>query len=302
MKKNEAYSTLELPLDSSLDDVKKQYKLLAKKWHPDINKEPGAEEKFKKINEAHDAIKSNSFDDLHQGPFYRSQKVYENILVNTTISFKESVIGCKKDILFNRTIKCNNCNGAGNIPINNGCTNCGGKGRRTIQHGMTIMIQTCEKCMGISPHKNCEKCNSEGTLNVEASVNVTIPGGILNGNILRLSGMGHYCSSSGPFSMFGESYTDVHLVIKVENNSELSIKDNNVISHLKISLLEALKGCEKTVNTIDGQTNIKINSLSKNNDIVIIPKKGVNYNGNHNVILSVEYPQDVDNLINYLEN
>lgn len=58
MNKSEAYSLLELKPSSTLDEVKKQYKVLAKKWHPDINKDPSSSEKLKKINEAYDYIKS----------------------------------------------------------------------------------------------------------------------------------------------------------------------------------------------------------------------------------------------------
>ena len=49
MRLSEAYSILEIPEGTSATDAKKKYRDLSKKYHPDVNKEPGAEDKFKKI-------------------------------------------------------------------------------------------------------------------------------------------------------------------------------------------------------------------------------------------------------------
>ncbi len=56
MAKRDYYEVLVLQKGASADEIKKAYRQLAKKYHPDINKEPGAEEKFKEINEAYDTL------------------------------------------------------------------------------------------------------------------------------------------------------------------------------------------------------------------------------------------------------
>ena len=56
MAKRDYYEVLGLQKGASDDEIKKAYRSLAKKYHPDINKEPGAEEKFKEINEAYDTL------------------------------------------------------------------------------------------------------------------------------------------------------------------------------------------------------------------------------------------------------
>ena len=56
MAKRDYYEVLGLTKGASQDEIKKAYRSLAKKYHPDINKEPGAEEKFKEINEAYDTL------------------------------------------------------------------------------------------------------------------------------------------------------------------------------------------------------------------------------------------------------
>lgn len=56
MTREECYKILDIPQNSTKDNIKSAYKILAKKWHPDINKEPHAEEEFKKVQKAYDQL------------------------------------------------------------------------------------------------------------------------------------------------------------------------------------------------------------------------------------------------------
>jgi DnaJ-class molecular chaperone len=82
----------------------------------------------------------------------------------------------------------------------------------------------------------------------------------------------------------------------------LRLEGNNVVSDLSISLLEALTGCKKTVKTIVGDKSVDIVPKSRNKDEIIISHLGVNRVGNHMVILDIQYPEDVSNLVNILTN
>jgi len=307
----EAYSILGLPTSASQEEAKKRYRELTRKYHPDINKEPGAEEKFKKINEAYGCVQSgkgtdkeppimrNPFDEFGiRNPFGRQQ--YRNyvplININITITFKESVLGCKKDISFKRYTQCDNCGGQGEQHINNGCDKCKGSGMITQRRGGMIFSQTCDKCGGVRKMQPCQRCNASGNIEVESSVQVNIPGGVESGDVLRLNGMGNYMGSIMGFAQ----YTDVHLHIEVEPAPGLSIIGRDVVSHIDISLLEALSGCNKKVNTINGEIDISIPPKSKNKDEVIIPKLGVEGIGSQRVILNVQYPDNIQALLNVL--
>lgn len=314
MKLNEAYDILGLAQNATPEEAKKQYRKLTKEYHPDINKDPGAEDKFKKINEAYQCVSTgkgtdreppqwqhqtnNNFDPFN--PFNSKQHVYtmEHIESKITISFKESVIGCKKVIKYQRKTKCTACNGQGHIAINNGCAKCGGRGQIMQQRGGMIFIQTCDVCGGRHQVNPCITCNQAGVLDAEASITVTIPGGVQTSNILRLSGMGHYVGNFGPM----EQHTDVHLHIAVTPEPGLMLDGAHVISNLSISLLEALSGCKKKVNTIMGLKEIEIKPKSRNKDEVILPKFGVNRAGDQKVILDVQYPEDISSLISNLTN
>lgn len=287
MNKSEALKILELSSNNPSDDeIKKQYKLLVKKWHPDTNKSTEASEKIKHINEAFNFLKNKQNDEPY---------IPEHINLSTVISFKESVIGTKKDISYKRDCKCSDCNGSGFLK-NKNCSNCHGAGTITHRQGNTIFTQTCFNCFN-SPKTPCNSC-VQGRQNVETSLSISIPPGILNNNILRLQNMGNFIGNY----FLGSENTDVFLQVQVIPEPNLEIVDQNVVSNYSIPLLDALKGTILNVNTIDGLKNINIPPKSKNNDQITLPNLGVNYQGNHVFNINVEYPDDVSKIIEILEN
>jgi molecular chaperone DnaJ len=311
MKLSEAYNTLGIAPDTSPDDAKKQYRKLTKEFHPDINKDPGAEDKFKKINEAYKVISTGQSTDREDvsfrqsgfnpfDPFNRQKsqhRVVTHVDLETTISFKDSVLGCNQELKFNRQSKCADCDGQGVRALNNGCDQCGGLGSQTMRRGNMIFTQTCGKCYGQSQTENCSNCQSTGVLEVETSVSVNVPGGISNKTTLRMGGMGNF--AGGIMGM--DQYTDAHLHINVTPDDQLSLQGTDVVSNLEISLLEALRGGKRVVKTILGESQIEIKPMSRNKDEVIILQMGVNRMGNQRVILDVKYPKDVNNLIGVLD-
>jgi len=305
MNLKEAYSTLELSPGAKPEEVKKKYRELTKKYHPDVNKDPGAEAKFKKINEAHSIVQSGKgtdpedrFPSNHRSPFHRQQVIQlENVELNLTISFKESVLGCKKEVKYSRQTKCQNCEGAGEVRLNNGCTKCGGRGQIVNRQGHMVMVTTCDACQGRSNVAECSVCHGQGTLHADVSVHVSVPAGIQNGNTLRLQGMGNY---AGSFMGFADQHTDAFCHIQVTPEPGLNIEGRSVVSSLTISLLDALQGCSRKVKTINGEKEIQIKPQSRHNDEVIIPNLGVGGTGNHVVVLDVQYPKNTDKLIGVL--
>jgi molecular chaperone DnaJ len=306
MNLQEAYSILELSPQATQDEAKKRYRELSKKYHPDVNKEENATDKFKKINEAYQCVSTGQGTDpeeLHwqpQHPFGHRSPVYHvyNIDLYTTISFKDSILGCKKDMKFTRKGKCNECEGQGEKLLNNGCTKCNGRGQVVTQRGNMIFAQTCDQCRGHTSRTKCTACKASGVLETEVSIDISIPGGIQNDNILRLRGMGNYAGSA----MMMDQYTDAHLHITVTPEAGLSLEGMDVVSRLSISLLDALRGCTKSVKTIMGSQDVVVKPLSKNCEEIKLTHCGVNKIGTQRVILDVQYPDDVNQLINVLTN
>jgi molecular chaperone DnaJ len=304
MNLSEAYKLLELNDNATPEEAKKQFRKLAAKQHPDVNKEPDAEEKFKKLNEAYQIICSGKDTELNQGfegfdfgEFGFNKRInFEHIQMKTDISFKDSITGTKTELKYQRKSKCNNCSGRGAVQLHNGCKKCGGKGVIVVQQKNMIFQSTCDKCHGQTKTEKCTSCQN-GTILTDVNVTVTIPGGIKNNNVLRLQGMGNFVTEN----IFGDQHTDVFLEVHVEPHELLTVQDMDVVYKLDVTLLEALKGCSKTVPTIDGTKQINIDPLIRNKDEVIIPNLGVNLIGNQRNIVSVSYPENIEKLIATLE-
>jgi molecular chaperone DnaJ len=322
MKVEDCYSTLGLSPNASDDDAKKKYRELSKQWHPDVNKSPEAPEKFKKINEAYDRIKNKNFDqdqvnnfggfggfggfnfniedliNFHRGDNKRTAKNRNHLPIETSISisFKESIFGCKKELNFDRNVKCQSCSGEGSKFVDNGCKLCHGMGKVTSQRGNMVFTTTCPQCKGKTSFEDCKDCSGNGHVTSNTNISVNIPAGISN-NTLRLVGIGNYVGNNP----FGDNYSDVYVHVHVIEDNNFQLQENDVISQLSISLLDALQGCDKTIITLDGEMEIAIPAMSKNKEEIIIPNLGVGRQGNQRVILSVEYPQDCNKLISFLK-
>lgn len=314
MNLEEARKILGVDRDAKEDEVKSKYRELTKKFHPDINKEDGAEDRFKRINEAYECVKNGRgsdpeppgfkspyagvhYSDFRGTPFRQRRTIkVKPIQENISVSFKEAVWGCKREVSFTRKIKCEKCDGTGDIAVNNGCTECGGTGMFVKRQGNMIFSQTCIKCRGKVDIQTCSNCNGDGILDSTASVQVTVPPGIQDGNVLRLGGMGHYLGEMIGF----EQRTDALIVVHVMPEPGLSIDGMDVVSHLNISLLEALKGCTKSVKTLIGQKDIEIKPKTRHNDSVSIPNLGVDRRGSQRVVIDVAYPDNIDSIVDLL--
>jgi molecular chaperone DnaJ len=291
MNIQEAFKTLDLAPGADQTEIKKRYKEYTKKYHPDLNKEPGSEDKFKKINQAYNILSSK------EKPSINRSAIDHTINTQIKISFKESVLGCRKEISYNRYAQCTTCSGRGNLPINNGCKKCNGLGQIRQQSNNMIFVQGCPECRGKVNFETCSSCFGEGLSSSDVSMNVSIPPGVSDGNILRLEGAGNFVGNFGPF----ENYGDVFILINVDKSEDnLRINNSDVISEISISLLDALEGCKRTTPTIDGVKNINIPPGTKNNDTITLNNLGVSRVGNHKVIINVEYPNDINSLVNFL--
>lgn len=308
---------------SSMDEIKKAYKKLAAKNHPDIIKDNG--EKFKEINSAYEFINncqnkevketlnfqninvnfqniSDLFNNQHIKDFINFITPDPPIEVPLTISFEESVLGCEKFIEYYRNKACSQCSGAG-FTSDKICQECNGKGKKTSQRkgmfnfGSSIVIQDCDKCNGVGrlDLKECTKCLGSCEENFHQKLKIRIPAGIQSGKNLRLSEVGNFNPQS-------KEYNDVIVKISVLPHPKLKLDNyGNVTMSESISLLDALKGKEITVPTVNGDKIIIIPPKTLNNSTISINGCGVGGNGKQLVIINVSYPEDVTELIKVLE-
>ncbi len=309
MNSQEALDLLELQEGATKEQISSAFRKMAKKYHPDLNKDdPEAEAKFKKINEAQELLtnpkpqnnrnnqQNVNFQDIfatHFGgmPFGgRNQELHPVQIPTTVISvnltFAESVLGCTKDITTDQFIHCSDCNGSGGHKLTDDCKYCSGQGNRqaSFSRGNVVFMQPCDRCNGTGKQlKKCDACTGKGYIKKSGPVNLTIPGGLVNGCVLRTHG--------------------TMLQVSVESDPDMTLREADVVSTIELSLLEALKGVKRTVRTIKGEMNLKVPAKVKNKDSIVVHGYGVpSVNGSHIFDVRINYPENVDNIIELLEN
>lgn len=322
MNRKEAYKMLELSDGASPEDIKKAFRKLAAKNHPDVNKEPGAEDKFKKLNEAYQLLEKPeppkgpqvswtgeaSMHDIfqqYQDTFFSQarREAVPHISVSAKLTFDESILGCAREINFDRYTKCGTCHGSGCVadPSVKSCTKCAGHGRTTSSRGGAVFIVTCDECKGQpTPKLKCVSCSGKGAVKGSATYKIDIPAGIMSGNKLRLTGAGNFI---GGDSIFGTSHTDAFVSITVAPHATFRRIDNDVISDVNISLRQALTGCSIKMPTIHGEVDVEIPRKSRHKEEILFKNYGIKpKDGAHRFIINVEYPENVDELVELLSN
>eukprot|EP00697_Spironema_sp_BW2_P008859 gnl/Spiro4/23584_TR11653_c1_g1_i1.p3 gnl/Spiro4/23584_TR11653_c1_g1~~gnl/Spiro4/23584_TR11653_c1_g1_i1.p3 ORF type:complete len:316 (-),score=-30.03 gnl/Spiro4/23584_TR11653_c1_g1_i1:3441-4388(-) len=312
MNIQEAYNLLGVSEDISDDDLKKKWRTLAKEFHPDVYKEDP--NKLKKINEAYQFIKNHrenppqqgmpfDFGDMFQGftNFRQNRgpapRKVDHILIDQEVTFEESVFGTEKEISVKRETKCNACDGQGFRPKKNNCLHCDGFGHATLKQGNVTFNTNCSQCRGQSTKEDCIECNKKTYVISNSKMKVKIPAGVLDKNVIQLQGAGHFAHHS----IFGDAYSNILMTINVKNDTELKLEENDVIYNLKITLLEALQGCSKTVPSIKGNQEIEVPAGSRNKEEIVLKNLGVGLRGDERIILEVSYPEDKEKLISILK-
>ena len=229
--KKDYYTILGVSKNASKDDIKKAYRKLALKYHPDKNKgDKDAEAKFKDISVAYDVLgndqKRHEYDnpDLFNisdifgrgNPFGRNPFGFQrkppmdaprrgnDIKIIKEVSFATLLFG--DDYAFKLTYEdiCSECNGLGATKFEK-CSKCDGVGSITREQRMGNMVNItsipCEKCRGRGkmPMDICEKCNGKGLITVkDKEVVVNIPEKTREGTVLKLRGQGVKGTYGGP--------------------------------------------------------------------------------------------------------
>lgn len=343
------YDILGVNKNASDDEIKKAYRGLAKKYHPDLN--PGnaeAAEKLKEVNEAYsvlsDKTKKQNYDTYgnENGPqgfggsgfgsgfggfggadFGDFGDIFSNIFggafggsrssrranaqtqgadiqVKMKLSFVEAAFGAKKNINLNRSETCSHCKGTG---AKNGtdfttCSKCSGTGTvRQAQNtpfGQVVSEGVCPDCRGTGKKikEKCSYCNGNGMTRENRNIEINIPGGISNDQVLTLRGQGEAGRNGGPAG-------DMQILIQVENHKLLKREGYDVYVDVPISFTEALLGAKVKIPGINETLELIIPELTQTGTILTVKGKGTkvlnkNSYGDLYAKITVEMPKSLD--------
>jgi molecular chaperone DnaJ len=253
------YKILEVEEKASADEIKKSYRNLSKKYHPDVN--PDGAERFKDIAEAYDVLsnpeKKSKFDNSKSNPFQgtpyedmfsqmfrnggspfkqQRRKNAPDKIVKVVITPIESYLGSEKDIHYIKENHCNVCNGSGGEQQQ--CTTCKGQGFEIKTYGTGFMVQqirtVCNTCAGRGytlVHK-CYNCAGQGTKSTANQISIKLPVGIDSGQYLKLENAGDFKHGD---------YGDLVIQIEVIAKDGYEKINNDLIYNLFLNLDEIQK-------------------------------------------------------------
>lgn len=328
-KKRDYYEVLGVARSADAAEMKKAYRSLALRFHPDQNQnDKDAEAKFKEVSEAYTvlsdpekrmrydrlghaglgqgvdlpfAVDLEGFKDLFDGLFGdllgRRKKVGagRDLRYTLELTLEEAALGVKKTIHFPARGDCPDCGGSGGrgpggLKI---CGACGGKGE-TKDSGFFALSRTCATCHGagrivVDP---CPRCAGKGQIEQQRDYEVNIPGGMEDGGIRKVAGQGEGGKK-------GAAAGDLTVVVRVLPHPLLKREGNTVLCEVPISAVLAILGGTIEVPSLDGKVEMKIPPGAASGAVFRLRGKGFpvapgsSRRGDAHIKLLVETPRDL---------
>ncbi|MFN2190597.1 MAG: molecular chaperone DnaJ [Candidatus Promineifilaceae bacterium] len=307
------YEILEVDRNASKEDLKKAYRRLARRYHPDVSSEDGSDERFKEINEAYEVLSNDNsraaydrfghagvkgaggagygdfsgfggfsdiFEDFFAGFGGRSRRSGPrrgaDLRYDLTITFEEAVFGVEKEIQVRRPELCPNCNGRGAEPgtVPIGCTNCSGTGE---------VRQMRQSFLGSFVNvTTCPVCEGTG----ETFPN---PCSVCHGskqvqqtrtlNVKVPPGVDNdtqiRLAGEGTPGSAGGPPGNLYVVLHVSKHDYFQRKGDDIILEMEVNIAQAALGDEIEIPTVDGPENLIITAGTQSGEVFRMRDRGV---------------------------
>ncbi len=312
MSNRDFYDVLGVGRGASEDEIRSAFRKLARQYHPDVNKEPDAEEKFKEVNEAYgvlsDADKRARYDrfgraglgdmggfrdytvdfsDLIEEIFggfgfstgrgsRRSPRRGRDLQLQVQLTFEEAVFGAEKEIEFQREETCSTCNGGGAEPGTTParCTTCEGQGevRQVRQTFLGSVVQTM----------TCPTCNGRGEI-ISSPCHTCKGNGVERKSVRKKvqvpagvdGGTQIRLAGEGGPGIYGGPNGNLFILLDVKSHKFFKRRENDILLNLDINVAQATLGADIHVPSLDGEEKLKIPSGTQPGKIFRIKGKGV---------------------------
>lgn len=246
MPDHDPYEMLGVSRDADADTIKKAYRRLARRLHPDVNPDPETQERFKEVSRAYEVLSDPqkraaydrggdvfgatggfgagfSFTDImdaffgqqagNRGPRSRVRRG-QDALIRIQLDLAEAAFGVSKELKVDTAVLCTVCGGKGTAPGTtvSQCGTCQGRGE--ISHvqrsflGEVRTMRPCPTCHGFGTviTDPCRECSGDGRVRARRAINVDVPPGVDSGTRIQLTGEGEVGPGGGPA---GDLYVEV---------------------------------------------------------------------------------------------
>ena len=322
MATRDYYNILGIERNASAEDIKRAYRTLARRWHPDRNPEDAdAGTRFKDITEAYrtlsDPEKRSRYDRL--GPLYTEDgrpprpedinevvgTVWNNIFrrrrgdrgedlrYTASLTLEQVASGTDKEVVVPRFVRCNTCGGDGADPDEGKqtCEVCNGTGKAT---GPRIFATSCYHCRGLGHTvvTRCPDCGGDGRRGIEDTIRVKVKPGVATGQKLKVSGKGNAARGDGETG-------DLFVIVSVADHPLFRRRGDDILVELPLTFSEFVLGADVTVPTLEGTTVIRIPAGSEPGKVLRLgqrglPKLGQDTRGDLHIQLTLEVPSGLD--------
>ncbi len=309
--KRDYYEILGIARDATDDEIKRAFRNLAFKYHPDHNRNDDAGEKFKEVNEAYEVLsdpdKRSVYDRFgHSGvgvPFGRGFEGFnfggfgdifdaffgratnatrqapqrgDDLQCRITINLEDTAFGCEKEINISRTENCSLCQGVGCKPGSQPgrCPNCNGTGQVHRIH---------QSIFGrFSTTTPCSQCHGEGRIITEPCPQCRGTGKVKQQRNIMVTipagvddGSQIRLTGEGEAGTRGGSTGDLYVILSVKQHEFFLRDGDDILYELPINFAQAALGAEVEVPTLDGKTKLKIPAGNQTGKVFQLKNKGI---------------------------
>lgn len=282
MSSPDFHQVLGVAPDATLAEIKRAYKRLAMRWHPDRNADPQAQDQFRLVREAFERLtRPTEADDAPEAdtptpeptpepkaaepkaaepktaePTPRGEDRYQDL----ELDLAEAARGATVTVTVDGREDCTDCGGTGQRSYGRTsmCAHCLGSGRKRVGG----KLETCGHChgKGFTTDTHCPTCEGRGWLPAERQLAVSVPPAMLPGEELRVAGQG------GP-APDGGNAGDLYLVLRTRPHPIFELHGRDIRVTVPVSVFRVLAGGPVEVPTLGGVREVLISEAAPSAEI-----------------------------------